>query len=585
MAAQPPGQPPARFELHVPDEIPGSEVPPLVLPADPIARQLALRKYYGPLPPLPKEIRPLPGPDGRPYTLTDLQRIAVENSPALRQAAADVQAARGNMIQAATYPNPTVALQQQASNNNSTGGAIGAAVDQTIVTGGKIRLATASAKKDLENAELALKRARSDLATQVRSAYFALLVAKESMRVTRALAVLTDEVYRLQLTLTEKAPLGAGYEPAALRAQAYSARLAYQQATATYALAWKQLVAAIGVRQMPISEVAGRIDAAVPYYEYDRVLAQVLQTHTDVLTALNGIDKYRYNLKTNQVTPYVPNLDVNVGMFKDRVLQPFGTYHTLAISAPIPVWDQNRGNILAAEGALARALEEPHRVELALTNNLAMAYTNYQTNVYAVEYYRRYVLPNQVVAYRGVLLRRQLDPGAQFGDLVAAQQALATGVTTYLGLLGSLWSSVVSVADLLQTDDLFQTADPMTLPPLPDLESIPALPCCHPSGHGGTVHTGAPAPLPAPAPVPMSVPVPPMPIPPVPAPIGPRVPQPGPVPGSVPSAFLPLFSGGCTSAGAPADAPPRTHGAGESASTPWTGAGAAVVPSVLPVGQ
>src|SRR5579883_660756 len=521
---QDPKQPQPKYQLQVPEAIPGSEVPPLTLPADPVARQAALRKLYLPLPPLAEEIRPQPGPDGRPYTLADFQRIAAENSPALRQAAAAVQTARGNMLQAATYPNPNLSLQTQPSNNNSTGGSFGFTVDQVLVTGGKIRLQTSSAKKDLDNAELALKRARSDLATQVRNAYYGLLVAKETMRVTRALSVLTDEVYRVQLTLTEKGGIAAAYEPAALRAQAYAARLAHQQARATYIYSWKQLVAAIGVRQLPLSEVAGRIDTAVPYYEYDRILAQVLTSHTDVLTARNGIYKNKYNSKLTQITPYFPNLDVNYGMFKDRALLPFGTYHIFQVTAPIPIWDQNRGNIIAAEAALATAIEEPHRVELALTTSLATAYTGYRTNLDAVEYYRRYVLPDQVRAYRGVLQRRQVDVTAQFGDLVTAQQTLATSVTTYLGLLGSLWSSVVSVADLLQTDDLFQAATPVVLPPLPDLESLPPLPCCHPFGHTG----GSPAPALTPLPAPTSMPTPlpaPMPLPaptpvPVPAPVG-----------------------------------------------------------------
>ena len=506
MEAAPDAKQPPGYQLQVPEPIPGSEAPLINLPADPLGKQEALRKLYVPLPPLAEELKPLPGPNGKPYTLSDLQRVAAENSPALRQAAADVQAARGNMVQAATYPNPNVAISEQASNNNATGGAFGGSVDQVIVTGGKIRLATAAAKKDFDNAELALKRARSDLATQVRNAYYALLVAKETVRVTRALSVLTDEVYRVQLTLTEKGGLAAAYEPAALRAQAYAARLAYVQATATYVYSWKQLVAAVGVRQMPLSEVAGRIDAVVPYYEYDRILAQVLRTHTDVLTARNGIDKNRYALKSNQVQPYFPNLDVSVGVWKDRVLNPLGTYHTFSVTAPLPIWDQNKGNIIAAEAALARAIEEPHRVEMALTTNLANTYQNYKTNLDGMEYYRRYILPDQVRAYRGVLARRQIDPGAQFGDLVQAQQTLATSVTTYLGLLGTLWSSVVSVADLLQTDDLFQTADPLLLPGLPDLESLPPLPCCHPVGATGAAKP-APVPLPTPTP-PMPVPVP-----------------------------------------------------------------------------
>ena len=58
----------------------------------------------------------------------------------------------------------------------------------------------------------------------------------------------------------------------------------------------------------------------------------------------------------------------------------------------------------------------------------------------------------------------RIDPNAAFGDLVQAQQTLVADVTAYLGILGSLWTSVVGVADFLQTDDLFQLGKPMELP-------------------------------------------------------------------------------------------------------------------------
>jgi hypothetical protein len=64
-------------------------------------------------------------------------------------------------------------------------------------------------------------------------------------------------------------------------------------------------------------------------------------------------------------------------------------------------------------------------------------------------------------------------------------------MTTYLGILGSLWSSAVSVADLLQTDDLFQLAQPRELPPLPEFDQLPAWPCCHdcpPQASDGNSH-------------------------------------------------------------------------------------------------
>jgi outer membrane protein TolC len=67
------------------------------------------------------------------------------------------------------------------SNDGSTAGVQGLFLDQTIKTAGKLTLAGVAAQKDLDNAKLALKRARSDLSTQVRNAYFALLVSEETV--------------------------------------------------------------------------------------------------------------------------------------------------------------------------------------------------------------------------------------------------------------------------------------------------------------------------------------------------------------------------------------------------------------------
>ena len=404
--------------------------------------------------------------------------MAATNSPELRQVASDVEAARGALIQARAYPNPTVGWIVSPSNDGSTAGVQGPFIDQTIKFGGKIKLAVAAAEMDLANAELALRRARSDLATRVRNAYFALLVAKETVRVNKALARFTDEIYRLHTQLLLAAQPVAPYEPMALRALAYAARLTYQQSIQTYIYSWKQLVAAIGLRHLPLTEVAGRIDALIPYYDYDAVLAHAQQNHTDVLVARNGLEKARYSRKLAQIAPF-PDVDFNVSLLKEYALPPKQMVHTATIGLPLPIWDRNKGNIIAAESALVRATEEPHRVAQSLTNTLAAAYIGYKTNLDSLEYYRRHILPDQVRAYRGVLDRRQIDPGVAFADLLGAQQTLTADVTAYLGILGSLWTSVVSVADLLQTDDLFQLAKPQELPSLPDLEQLPAWPCCH----------------------------------------------------------------------------------------------------------
>jgi cobalt-zinc-cadmium efflux system outer membrane protein len=476
-----PGQvaPPLRkFELKIPEEVPGAETPLVKLPGERGERDAAVSRLFPQLPPLPEEPVPVPGPSGRPYTLDDLQRLAAANSPALRQAASDVEAARGNMIQAGTYPNPTIGYEVGPNNNNTATGTYAYFFDQVVKTGGKLTLQATSARMDLRNAELALRRARSDLATSVRTNYYNVVVAQETVRVNKALARYTDEIFRLQTDLLGGS-FAASHEPAALRAQAFLIRLSYKQAIASYVYAWKQLVAAMGLRQLPLSAVDGQVDRLVPYYDYDAVLAHVLRNHTDVITARYAIQKARYNLKLAQITP-VPDVEVRGDVWKETTIAPKQTFLGATVSIPFPIWDKNRGNIMAAEAAMVRASEGPHQVEVNLTTGLAAAYTTYKTNLAAVEYYRRYVLPDQVRYYRGVFERRRIDPNASFGDLVTAQQTLVTDVTAYLAVLGQLWTSVVGVADFLQTNDLYQLARPMELPPLPDLEVLHPRPCPHP---------------------------------------------------------------------------------------------------------
>jgi cobalt-zinc-cadmium efflux system outer membrane protein len=470
--------------LKMPFAIPGAETPLIDFKGMTEAqREAYIRRLYPELPPLPEAPAAVPGPTGCPLTLIDLQRLAVENSPTLKIAADNVVAAKGNMIQAGMYPNPNATWSNQPNNNNATAGAIGAGWEQLIKTAGKLKLQQAAAVMDLDNAKLAEKRARSDLSTSVRNAYFALLVSKETVRVDKALAEFTYKVYRVSVNVLQ-AKLVPSYEPAALQGQYATARLAYLQAIQNYLYNWEQLRAAIGLRQLPLTQVAGRIDACIPYYDYTGVLAHVLKNHTDVLTAGNGIKKAEYNLKFAQVTP-IPDPDVMFNVWKESTVAPFTWFYQVTVGVPMPIWDQNKGGILAAQGNLMAAKEEPHRVEMALTTTLAGAYANYKTNLQALEEYRRNILPNMVRVYRGILERRNLDvAGVAFADLVTAQQTLAGGVATYLATLGALWTSVVGVADLLQTDDLFQVAHPVGVEPISNLlQLLPPLPCNHSCDH------------------------------------------------------------------------------------------------------
>jgi cobalt-zinc-cadmium efflux system outer membrane protein len=470
--------------LRIPPELPGASAPPIQLPPSSAPRgerEQAINKLYPSLPPLAVDVQPIPGPNGRPLTLADLQNLAVTNSPTLRQAGADVESAKGAVIQAGAYPNPNFGYQSDNVDSGNTAGFQGIFFEQTIKTGGKLKLAQAAAIMDLQNSELAFRRVRNDLMTQVRTAYFAVLVAQEAYKVTRALARFTEEVYRVQVDQA-RGILAAPYEPLQMRVLAFQARGALLQARNRYTAAWKQLAAALGLPALPPTELAGRVDMPLPRFQYETSLARVLNRHTDVLTAENSVQKARYNLRLAQITP-VPDVSLHVAIEKDFTTPPFSIAHSIQMGVPVPAWDQNRGNIIQAQGNLLRAVEEAHRVRDDLTSRLAAAFEQYENNRVLVEYYHTQILPDQVRAYRGVYERHQWQPDqVSFGDVITAQQTLASTITTYVTALGALWTSVANVADLLQTTDLFQTGlpeDKECVAAVPDLEHLPALPCTH----------------------------------------------------------------------------------------------------------
>lgn len=488
---KPPERGPAP-RLTIPPDLPGGNVPkielPPLTPENAAKRRAIIDKLYPPLPAPGPDPRPLPGPDGRPLTLADLQRLALANSPLIRKAAAQVEAARGAAIQAGLPPNPQVGYEGDTIGTTGLGGYQGGFVEQVIRLPNKLQLARAVAAMDLANAELALRKAQTDLAAQVRGFYFGALVARENMRVSAAMLKLATEVYDIQVQQVRVGGIAAAYEPAQLRVQVYLARQALTQARTHYVSIWKQLAAALGLPGMPLTELAGRIDIPIPRYDHARVLARALERHTDVLTARNTLLKNQYALKLAQVTP-VPDFDLRWIVQKDYTGPPNLVVASLQFGFTLPVWDRNQGGIIQAEGNLIDASEEEHRVRDALTGTLADAFERYEYNRLALEAFRDEILPHQVRAFRGVFefywgAAARIGNPPTFGDVVTAQQTLAMTLQQYVATLGALWQAVVDVANVAQTDDLFQLdGEPQpTLPVcrVPELGGAPPLPCSHP---------------------------------------------------------------------------------------------------------
>ncbi len=481
--------------LTIPPELPGADAPPIAM----LPVEGGGKDRFPTLAPLGAETVPAPSPTGQPLTLAELEQIALKNNPTVRQAAANVEAQRGQAIQAGLYPNPVVGFQADqigTGNGITRRGQPGGFFQFVWKTAGKLRLAELVQMMDYYNAQVALRRAEIDLVNQVRANYFAVLVAKEAVSVDRALARFTEDLYKAQQGLVRGAEQ-APYEPLQSYGLALQARAALVQARNRYASAWRQLAASLGQPALPPTEIAGRADAPPPTFDLAQLRESVLANHTDVLTAQNSILQARYQLRLAEVTP-IPDITTQVYVEHDWTTPPFRAQFGIQSGGPIPIFDRNQGGRLAAKAQLARAIQDVPRVQNDLSARLAQAFENYENARVLVKYYRDELIPTQVRVYRAVYQRYQIDPGKlSYNDVVTAQQTLANYLATYLTSLASLWQAVVDVATLAQTEELYLPAPP---PGVGSLDQVLCPPTWSPSPASAPAAPPAPAPTTAPEP-------------------------------------------------------------------------------------
>jgi cobalt-zinc-cadmium efflux system outer membrane protein len=320
------------------------------------------------------------------------------------------------------------------------------------VTAGKLSLAQSAAMNEMQATQADLRKARIRLASDVRRNYFSVLIAQERLRFSRSIAKLSNEVYKAQIDLVtggESAP----YEPLQLRVFAVQARNNVVLATNGLDASWRQLAAAIGLPYMARQTVAGSAETLTPAMDYD-TLVTVLQRHTDLTAANLRIASTRNSLRLAEVQP-IPNLTVYAAFQHDDTT-PLSDYSTnVQVSAPVPVFNRNQGNIASAHADLVRAEQNLNDTNNTLMSSLADTYSRFTSSRTISESYRTELLPDQVRVYRGVYDRFLIDgESIDFAQVVVAQQTLGTVVTSYLQSLNDVWTATVDLAELLQVDDL-----------------------------------------------------------------------------------------------------------------------------------
>ncbi len=456
--------------LKLPPQLPGTQTPDLIAPLrdklDPQAYREELKKLYPEPSAIPTNTMAMPEATAGVSALESLHELARQNHPGLKAAAADVEAARGLMIQAGLPPNPSVGYQADTVRTLNTPGYHGAYLQQTIITAQKLGLAAEAAAVDYANATVQQRRTWVTVMTEIRRAYFDVLAARQRMVLASAFFELTHRAYEAQIQLVT-AGEAAPYEPLQLRVILTQARASVIKSQQESIAAWRRLAAAVGCPDLQATPIDGRIDCSVPAIQYEEALARMNAVHTDLEIAENAVRKQQtlVTLADRQVIP-----DVNVGFVlqRDYTFEPGATTYNLMLGGDLPVLNRNQGNRIARRAEAVKASQQVQHTRNTLTAALASAFGKYEANRQLAESFQAEALRDQVRAYRGVYQRYLADPSSvSFNDVIVAQQTVAQVLNQYLDILESQWQSLVDIGELLQVDDL------MELGPLSQVASVP----------------------------------------------------------------------------------------------------------------
>lgn len=400
---------------------------------------------------------------GALLTLEQVQKIALESNPTLRQAELEIRAARARQQQVGLYPNPTLGyIGDEIRGGSVGGGKQGFFVQQTVVTGGKLRLNGNIFTQEARLAEFEAQEQAIRVHSAVKMAFLRVLAAQELLDARHDLAKIAEESAETQRRLMNT---GQADETEVLQAEveAQRLRMAARMQENTLREEWRSLAAVIGQPDMPRATVSGDLERGWPELNEEAAMARVVQESPAVRIAA-AVETRSESELARARREALPDIVLRAGLeFNHETLgsAPFakGWEGIAEASVQIPLFNRNQGNVAAARAGAERASGERQRIALALRERAASAFDQYaNARLMAVEY-RDEILPRVNKAYRlmqekyGLML-------ASYPRVLDAQLKLYNLQVEYIVALESVWTNGIALEGFLLTDGLEAPARP-----------------------------------------------------------------------------------------------------------------------------
>jgi cobalt-zinc-cadmium efflux system outer membrane protein len=400
---------------------------------------------------------------GALVTLEQVQKIAADSNPTLRQAEAEIRATKARQQQAGLYPNPTVGYTGDEIRGGSVGGGKqGFFLQQAVVTGGKLGLSREVFGKEVKLAEIEAEEQKIRVQSAVKMAFLRVLAAQELLETRRDLAKIAQDAAETQRRLMNT---GQADESEVLGAEVEAQRMhmAARMQENTLREEWRSLAAVIGQPELPLATVAGNLETDWPELNEDQAVETIAKESPAVRIADAAEARAQSVLARAKREP-VPDVLIRGGLeYNNETLGSVpwakGWEGIAELAVQIPLFNRNQGNTAAARADIDRAGQEKTRIALTLRERAATAVDQYaNARLMAVEYHDE-MLPRAKRAY-SLMVDKYGQMLASYPRVLDTQRKLYELQIEYISALESVWTNGIALQGFLLTDGLEAPARP-----------------------------------------------------------------------------------------------------------------------------
>jgi outer membrane protein, heavy metal efflux system len=373
------------------------------------------------------------------WRVEDLEKMALEGNPSIRQADAMARAAAGRERQAGLYPNPVLGIDADeiATGPVMRGGEWGGFFEQRIVTAGKLGLSRGVAGKEREAVEQLARAQRQRIRNAARNLFYQALGDQRRIEVRTELARLAFETAKIS---GELANIGQADQPDQLSAEieARRAELSVTMAVNARERTWRQIAALVNRPSLPAQELIGELEKP-PAIDVAKVLERIYAESPELRRTEIAVSKSELSFRRAK-RETLPDILMRGGVRYNRELlemgRPVGKEGFFDIGVEIPLFNRNQGNVAAARAEAESAKLDVERARLSVRARLAEANREYLDAMAMAEKYEMYRenFRRMAVAYPRALM---------------ARQSLAQLRDEYVSALVAAWQRAVEMEGLL----------------------------------------------------------------------------------------------------------------------------------------